>query len=160
MRKKFTVSESQYKNNYFQNETKELWYKTQTRVLYADTDAAKVVYHANYLRYFEIGRAEMFRNFGKSYKNIEDKKIFHPIVKVDMSFHYPAEYDDLLDIYVRPLELETVKFSVDYRILNAENQTLMITGNTVHCCITDQRKPCMVDDDVKELFEYYHEKSL
>lgn len=159
MRKKFTVSKSPFKNIVYQNETKELWFHIQTRVLYADTDAAKVVYHANYLRYFEIGRAEMFRSFGKSYKNIQDKNIFHPIVDVNMSYHYPAEYDDLLNIYVRPYQLETVKFSVDYRILNEDNQYLMVSGKTIHCCITNERKPCVVDEDVKELFQYYLNKS-
>ncbi len=86
MRKKFRIEKTETPNKYLQTDTGKIWFKTQTRVLYADTDAAGVIYHANYLRYFEIGRAELLRDSGASYKQIEDKKIFHPIVNLSMNF--------------------------------------------------------------------------
>jgi len=155
MRKKFTVQATNDKNKFVQLENNKLWYKTQARVLYADTDAAQVVYHANYLKYFEIGRAELIRDFGSSYKYIEEKNIYHPIVKIDVDYHYPARYDDLLDIYVRPDVAEVVKFEIQYKVINNETGKLLVEGGTIHCCTIEGLKPCLIDDITQGLFDAY-----
>jgi len=155
MRKKFTLKNTKDENKFVQVENNKLWYKTQTRVLYADTDAAQVVYHANYLRYFETGRAELIRDFGSSYKYIEEKNIYHPIVKIDVDYHYPARYDELIDIYVRPDKADVVKFAIEYKILNAETKKLLVEGTSIHCCTIEGRKPCLIDDITKGLFAAY-----
>ncbi|MDH5682608.1 MAG: hypothetical protein OEZ36_13540, partial [Spirochaetota bacterium] len=107
---------------------------------------------------FEIGRAELIRDFGSSYKNIESKNIYHPIVRLEMDFRHPSEYDDLIDIYVRPSVVETVKFTIDYKVINAESQKLLVEGFTVHCCTIEGKRPCQVDEITRALFEYYDNK--
>lgn len=156
MIKKFIIEPAGKEHLYFEKKTGYLWFKTNSRVLYADTDAARVVYHANYLRYFEIGRAEILRNYGEnSYKEIEDQNIFHPIVHVNMDFHHPASYDELLDIYVRPKQMEIVKFTIEYKIFNAQTHQNLVEGETVHCCTIGGKKVCPVDEITKGLFKSF-----
>ena len=155
MKKQFIIEPTNKNNIFIECKTKFNWYKTQIRVLYADTDTARVVYHANYLRFFEIGRAEILRDCGASYRLIEEKNVFHPIVKVNMDFYSGAKYDELIDIYVRPKILETVRFTFDYRLLRQSNAQLLVSGITVHCCTINGNKVCEVDDITKGLFEKY-----
>ncbi len=157
MIKKFNRLKTTEENKYFQPETGRIWFKAQTRVLYADTDAAQVVYHANYLKYFEIARAELLRNYGISYKTIEENKIFHPIVDLSMTFHASAGYDDLLDIYVTPYSMEVVKFTLEYKIFNSSTDRFLVEGNTVHCCLRE-KQVCPVDEMTKGLFQEYLNK--
>ncbi len=58
-----------------------IWHRSQMRTLYVDTDRSQVVYHANYLRYFEFGRAELMRDFKYPYKQIEASGYVYPIIK-------------------------------------------------------------------------------
>ena len=71
---------------------------TTVRVRYAETDKMNVVYHGNYAQYFEVGRAEAIREFGYTYKDLENDGIMMPIVSLNIRFIRPALYDDLLTI--------------------------------------------------------------
>ena len=73
-------------------------HKTNIRVLYGDTDAAGVVYYANYLRYFEKGRTEYMRDLVLSYREIEDLGLLLPVIECYSRYKAPAAYDDLLTI--------------------------------------------------------------
>jgi acyl-CoA thioester hydrolase len=121
------------------------WHRSQFRVLYADTDKAGPVYHANYLKYFEIGRAGLIRSSERSYKDIEALGYYHPIVDLRVQYENAAEYDDLLSVYARPLAIHPVKFSYEYVVRNDTTQTLIVHGYTVHCCITKARRVVPVD---------------
>ncbi len=63
-----------------------VWHRCQTRTLYADTDRSQVVYHANYLRYFEFGRASLMRDAAYPYKAVEESGYVYPIIKVDIDY--------------------------------------------------------------------------
>ncbi len=128
------------------------WHREHFRVLYADTDKAGVVYHANYLKYFEIGRAGLIRASGRSYKEIEATGMFHPIVDLRMQFEAHADYDDLLSVYARPRELAPVKFGYDYIVRNDECQTILVHGYTIHCCIDPGRRVLPVDEVTRAIF--------
>ena len=73
-------------------------HQTNYRVIYADTDNMGIVYHANYLKWFEVGRTEMFRYYGLTYKAIEGKGFYLPVSEVYCKFLSPAEYDDVITI--------------------------------------------------------------
>ena len=110
-------------------------HRTTCRVIYADTDNMGVAYHANYLRWFEIGRTEMFRALGIPYKRIETEGIFLPVSEVHCKFMIPAKYDDMLDIEV---SLDThikggMKF--DYRIFSDEGEKIHAEGYTRHAFV-------------------------
>jgi len=110
-------------------------HKTTYRVIYGDTDKMGIAYHANYLRWFEIGRSEMFRSFGVTYKAIETKGVLLPVSEAFCKFLFPARYDDVL----------VIKTSVDndfkggikfvYTIAGEDCQKVLAKGYTKHACI-------------------------
>lgn len=71
---------------------------TQVRVRYAETDQMNIVYHGNYVQYFEVGRVEAIRNLGLSYKDIEDMGVIMPVIEWAARFLRAARYDDLLTV--------------------------------------------------------------
>ena len=74
---------------------------TQIRVRYAEVDRMGVVHHANYFVYLELARTEALRCNGLTYKDMEDAGAFLVVMRANCSFHAPARYDDLLDIYTK-----------------------------------------------------------
>lgn len=112
---------------------------TTHRVLYGDTDAAGVVYYANYLQYFEIGRTELMRDWVCSYKEIEEMGIVLPVTECYTRFKSPARYDDLItiDTCIDTVSRLTCRFH--YRISrqdpNQERPTLLVKGFTVNASI-------------------------
>ena len=86
-----------------------LSHRTTYRVIYGDTDNMGVAYYANYLRWFEIGRTEMFRHLGLTYSEIEARGIFLPVAEAHCKYLAPAHYDELLVIaryYCKEVEFE------------------------------------------------------
>ena len=73
-------------------------HRTTYRVIYGDTDNMGQAYYGNYFRWFEIGRSEMFRSLGLSYKAVEDNGIFLPVSEAHCKYARPAKYDDVLVI--------------------------------------------------------------
>lgn len=96
----------------------------QVRVRYSETDQMGVVYHANYLPYFEIGRVEWLREKGISYKELEDRGVALPIASLTLNYKRPARYDDLLTIRTTFKSQEGVKLEFACEILNEEGELL------------------------------------
>src|SRR4051812_4261863 len=80
------------------------WFTHLIRVRYHETDQMGVVYHTNYLNWFEIGRTELIRELGMTYQQIEEKGIILPLLEVGMKFKQPARYDDIICIRTRIAE--------------------------------------------------------
>lgn len=114
----------------------------QLRVRYAETDQMGVVYHANYLNYFEVGRVEWLRNKGLPYKKLEEEGIGLPIVNINISYKKSAKYDDLLTIKTTLKSFEGVKVYFDCEIRN-ENDQLLTTAEFLLIFINLKTlKPC------------------
>ncbi len=94
-------------------------HQTQVRVRYSETDQMGVVYHGNYVPYFEIGRVEWLRNLGLSYKIMEQNGVMLPVVTLNMNYKKPARYDDLLTVKTIFKKLSSVKIEFAYEIYNA-----------------------------------------
>lgn len=152
MKRRFEIKETRDDDFVIEAQTELKWHRTHFRVLYADTDKAGPVYHANYLKYFEIGRAGLIRSSSHSYRDIEKLGYFHPIVDLRVQFESYAEYDDLLSVYARPLSLAPVKFSYEYVVRNDAEKRLLVHGYTVHCCIDADRRVCPVDPVTAVMF--------
>jgi len=127
-------------------------HSTQCRVLYGDTDAAGVVYNANYLRYFEIGRTEMMREWVCSYKEIEKMGIVLPVTECFTRFKAPAHYDDLLTIETSVDTLRKVSCRFHYRITrqdtDIEKPKLLVKGYTIHASINQQGKLIQLPEEI------------
>lgn len=128
-------------------------FTTTTRVLYGDTDAGGVVYNANYLRYFEIGRTELMRQWVCSYREIEELGFVLPVIECWSRFKSPAFYDDMLTIETTIAEVSSLKCRFSYRILRQETNTaqskkLLVKGYTVHAAVTRAGKLTRLPQDI------------
>ena len=118
-------------------------HQTTYRVLYGDTDAAGVVYYANYLRYFEKGRTEYMRDLVMTYKKLEDQGLLLPVIECYSRYKAPASYDDLLTIETSLAELKNVSCRFNYRIYKNDSdnsRTLLAKGYTVNASVNRDGK--------------------
>jgi acyl-CoA thioester hydrolase len=119
---------------------------TEVRVRYAETDQMGIVYYANYLVWFEIGRVELF---GLAYSQLEiDHQCILPVVEARCRYRSPARYDDQILIETRPALLRNSVIKFAYQIYRKPNQNekerkLLAEGETVHVVCDDQlnKKP-------------------
>jgi acyl-CoA thioester hydrolase len=132
-----------------------IWHRSKMRVLYVDTDRSQVVYHANYLRYFEFGRSELMRGANYPYKQIEESGYIYPIIKTELNYYTPLFYDDLMYIHTRPAQLELVKLQFDYLITRAEDGEVICTGFTRHCAVNSKGIPVEVDKKTITLWDLF-----
>ena len=132
----------------------------EVRVRYAETDQMGIVYYANYLVWFEIGRVEVLRSLGLSYNQLEiEHGCILPVVEAKCRYRNPARYDDQIIIESRPSLLRGSVLKFAYRILrkNADESepTLLAEGETVHVvCDGDlQRKhlPAQYEEALKAM---------
>ena len=107
-------------------------HKTTYRIIYGDTDKMGYAYNANYLRWFEMGRTEMFRSSGLTYKEIEEKGIFLPVSEVFCKFISPVHYDDLLIIETSLDSSLKAGMKFDYKIFVDYTKKPVATGYTKH----------------------------
>lgn len=118
--------------------------ETQVRVYYEDTDKMGVVYYGVYPRYYEIGRTEMIRELGITYKEIEDSGILLPAHSLKISYLKSAFYDDLLTVRTIVDTLPVVKFPIKTEIYNQQGE-LINTGEVVLAFFDSKtNKPCRI----------------
>lgn len=110
-------------------------HRIEIRVTYAETDAMGIVYYANYLRWFEMGRTEFIRNLGIPYKKLEEEGIYLPVSEVFCKYLVSARYDDVLMIETAVDFLRRASIQFTYRILRKEDGTELVTGKTLHAFI-------------------------
>jgi acyl-CoA thioester hydrolase len=113
------------------------WYETRLRVRYAETDQMGVVYHSNHLIWFEVGRVELMRSMGFTYRDMErEDQRFIAVAEVQCRYRAPVYYDEEIVVRTR---LKNVRESVvvfAYELLRAESGALLAEGETTHI-VTD-----------------------
>ncbi len=109
------------------------------RVRYADTDQMGFAYYGHYLRWFEIGRAEMLRALGWSYRSVEEAGVQLPVLEARCRYLKPARYDDELTIETGVVELRRAAVRFGYRIVR--ERELLARGETEHCFLDRDGKP-------------------
>lgn len=125
--------------------------RAHVRVRYAETDRMGVVYYANYLVWFEVGRTEWLRETGWSYREMEIEGVALPVIEVHCEFRQPARYDDEIEIQTRAALLTPVRIRFDYDIVRHRDQVLAATGFTVHAALDPTGRPCRLPDRVRSL---------
>lgn len=112
------------------------------RVRYGDTDQMGWAYHANHLRWFEIGRSEMLRSLGRSYREMEDEVgVRLPVLEARCRYRQGARYDDELVIESAIASLGRASVTFAYRITRVADGALVATGTTEHCCLDRDGRP-------------------
>ncbi len=99
----------------------------QVRVRYQETDRMGIVYHANYLSYFELGRVEWLRNKGLDYARLEDSGVLLPVVNVSINYKAPARYDQLLSVETVLVKIGGASLVFQNKIYD-ENKRLLVEG--------------------------------
>jgi acyl-CoA thioester hydrolase len=124
---------------------------TELRVRYSETDQMGVVYHANYLVWFEIGRVEFMRSLGFDYKQMEvEDGCILPVVEATCRYKAPARYDDEILIEASPILLRGSLLKFAYRILRAPNAheglLLLAEGETAHFVCDASMQRCLMPE--------------
>jgi len=115
------------------------WSETRLRVRYAETDQAGVVYHSNYLIWFEVGRVELCREHGFNYRDMErEADAFLPVTEARVKYRVPAKYDNEILVRTRVLEVRSRAIKFAYEVRRASDATLLATGETHHVVMNGQ----------------------
>ena len=108
--------------------------ETTVRVRYAETDAMGIVYHTNYIVWFEVGRDEYMRQRGGAYQKWENDGFYLPVTEVDARFIAAARYDDVVVIRTSVAEVRSRSATLFYEIVMEETGQVLVTGRTKHLC--------------------------
>jgi acyl-CoA thioester hydrolase len=147
------------------------WSSHPLRVRYQETDQMGVVYHANYLNWFEIGRTEWIRTRGMTYEDLEKRGLLLPLTDAEIKFRLPARYDDQITIFTKMIEYSTirVRFASEIR-RNSQKETgslpleanqslhmepvgeLLVSGETRHVWVNRDWKAVRIDKEAPDLF--------
>lgn len=117
------------------------YHDVTVRVRYAETDQMGVVYHSNFLIWFEVGRVEIMRSLGFDYKRMEaEDDCYLVVADAHCRYHHPARYDELITVRTRILEAKNRMLKFGYEVFRQADQKLLATGDTTHIsCHRDGR---------------------
>jgi acyl-CoA thioester hydrolase len=114
--------------------------EARVRVRYAETDQMGVVYHSNYLIWFEIGRVELIRSMGLNYKQMEAEGCGIAVVDVHVRYRASARYDDELVVKTTLLAARGAVIRFGYKVLRVEDGVLLCEGETMHIVVGKDMK--------------------
>lgn len=113
--------------------------RTQITVRYAETDMMGIVYHGNYLPWFEVGRTTLLKECGLPYRDLETQGYHLPVIELGTKFFKPAVYDDTVTIITRLKERPLLRIRLDYEVRRGDE--LLVTGFTTHAFINKEGEP-------------------
>jgi len=123
---------------------------TKIRVIYADTDALGIVYHTNYIKWFEIGRGELLRELGIPYSQIENMGYNLPLTEVNCHYLYPARYDQIVLIETQIIFVTRASIKFRFLIWDEKQEKTLVEGESVHACINKQGKIVRIPREIIE----------
>lgn len=126
-------------------------YEIEIRVRYPECDPMGFAHHGVYATWFEMGRSEMLRQSGVSYKELEEREELLPVVDLSIRYKKPARYDDVLRLRSTMAEVTRAKIIFEYELLRDE--LLLATGRTVNACIDGEGKLRPIPDVIFDAFE-------
>jgi acyl-CoA thioester hydrolase len=121
------------------------------RVRYAETDQMGVVYYANYLVWFEVGRTDLLRSAGWSYREMEIDGVSLPVIEAHCTYRESAKYDDELEVRTRGTMVSKVRVEFTYEVVRTADQAVLATGSTVHASLDRNGRPCRMPERVRHL---------
>ena len=133
-------------------------FRAEQRVLYGDTDSMGVAYYANYLKWFEIGRTELFRRAGSTYRSLEEAGCFLPVYEAYCRYHNPARYDDVIRIETIFSLQGKARLRFDYRLFHKDDGSLLAEGYTVHVCTDKNGRVLRPPIELKHFINIMQEK--
>ena len=125
---------------------------SRVRVRYAETDQMGVVYYANYLVWFEVGRTDLLRQNGWSYREMEVDGYSLPVIDVQCTYKAPAKYDDEIEVRTTGGMVSPVRMKFNYEVVRTADHGVLAAGSTVHATLDRAGKPCRLPERVRALF--------
>ena len=122
----------------------------ELRVRYAETDQMRVVYHANYLVWCEIGRVEFIRTLGTSYASLESSGVTLAVAEASVRYHAPARYDDIVRVETSLSDVRSRTITFDYLISNAESGARLAAARTTLICLDSSGRPSVMPAALRE----------
>jgi acyl-CoA thioester hydrolase len=122
------------------------------RVRYAETDQMGVVYYANYLVWFEVGRTDLLRQNGWSYREMEAEGFSLPVIDVQCTYKTSAKYDDDIEVKTTGALISAVRLKFDYEVVRSADAMLLANGSTVHATLDRNGRPCRLPARARMLF--------
>ncbi len=136
----------------------EKWFWLSHRVSYQETDSMGVVYYANYLHWFEIGRTEYIRSRGIAYRDLEDKGLFLPVREATCRYYKPARYDDIVAIGSRIESFGRASITFTYEIRSENKEQLLATGSSQLAAVGKNGRPVALPKEIIGLASEEHKK--
>ena len=129
---------------------------TKVRVLFADTDAMGVVYHTNYIKWFEHGRNEFMRQIGMPYTELGKLGLNLPLIKLNCEYLKFATYDQLLTIETKFDYIKKATIRFNSKIWDENKENLLVEGYTIHVCTNNEGRMRRIPKLLLELIDKYN----
>ena len=114
-------------------------HEIEIRVRYPETDPGGYVHHSNYLTYFELGRTELLRANGQTYRRMEEQGLFVVVARLECRYHRPACYDDVLRLRTTVARVTAARIEHDYQLYRGTE--LLTEAHVTMCCVDRQGVP-------------------
>ncbi len=119
------------------------------RVRYAEVDAMGYLHHARWFYYFEMGRTELLRQNGVRYRDLEQRRVYYVVVRLECRFRAPARYDDVLTLTTSTQRLSPIRVDHAYRVRRGE--TLLAEASSTLACVGPDGRLTPLPDDVYDI---------
>jgi acyl-CoA thioester hydrolase len=132
---------------------KEVTIKTPFRVRYSETDRMGYMYYGNYAAWFEVGRVELLRSLGMSYRKMEDDGVILPVRDFSIRYHIPVKYDDEVVLVTKLQSQEGAKITFDFEVQNQEGQICTTAIVTLVFCARETGRPTRAPKELLDALE-------
>jgi len=127
-----------------------LEHTTKLRVRFAETDALRVVYYAEYFVWFEVARTELFRSIGVPYTEVQRRGFHTPVVQAFADYKSFARYDDEIEVKAKVTKVGRSSVRLDFEVRRLPEKQLLATGYTVHVLIGADGKSKPIPEDIRK----------
>ena len=127
--------------------------KTIIKPRYAETDQMGIIYHSNYIIYFEVARTDFFKHIGYSYLKLEEDDIIMPVIEVKCEYIKPAMYDHEIRVETEIFLFKGVRFGLKYEIFDNESNQLLVRGNSIHGFVNKAMKPINIKKKNRPVYD-------
>jgi acyl-CoA thioester hydrolase len=123
---------------------------SRLRVRYAETDQMGVAWHGGYFAWFEVGRTDLLRERGLTYRELEARNLRLPVIEAQARYLRPALYDDVLEVKTRLRQVSGVRISFDYAVHREGEGEPLATGSTTHAAVDAQGRPRRLPAELRD----------
>jgi acyl-CoA thioester hydrolase len=129
------------------------WSSTTVRVRYAETDQMGVAWHGQYFAWFEVGRTDLLRERGCTYRELEADGLRLPVIDAAAKYLRPARYDDLLEVRTRLSRLGGARVEFEYEVRRQGEEPPLATGSTAHAAVDPEGRPRRLPAELRRRLE-------